>query len=72
VTDVWATVAELDMATQGRLADGDAPPAEPRARLRIRARRSRSHGFVETGDGDYMLTIVDRGADMLQASGRIG
>lgn len=34
--------------------------------------RTRSHGFVETGDGGYMLTVVDRGADMLQASGKIG
>jgi hypothetical protein len=32
----------------------------------------RSHGFVETGDGGYMLTVIDRGADMLQASGAIG
>ena len=34
--------------------------------------RTRSHGFVETGDGGYMLTVIDRGADMLQASARIG
>jgi ubiquinone/menaquinone biosynthesis C-methylase UbiE len=32
----------------------------------------RSHGFVETGDGGYMLTIIDRGADMLAAAGTIG
>ncbi len=32
----------------------------------------RSHGFVETEQPDYMLTIVDRGADVLAASGRIG
>jgi ubiquinone/menaquinone biosynthesis C-methylase UbiE len=31
---------------------------------------SRSHGFVETGGG-YMLTVVDRGADLLRASGQI-
>jgi ubiquinone/menaquinone biosynthesis C-methylase UbiE len=31
-----------------------------------------SHGFVESGDGAYMLTIIDRGADMLCSSGRIG
>ena len=31
----------------------------------------RSHGFVET-QGGYMLTVVDRGADMLCSSGRIG
>jgi ubiquinone/menaquinone biosynthesis C-methylase UbiE len=30
-----------------------------------------SHGFVETGGG-YMLTVVDRGADLLRASGQIG
>lgn len=34
--------------------------------------KQRSHGFVETTDPDYMLTIVDRGADVLFASGRIG
>jgi SAM-dependent methyltransferase len=34
--------------------------------------RTDSHGFVESGDGGYMLTIIDRGADMLQASGTIG
>ena len=33
---------------------------------------TRSHGFVETGAGGYMLTIVDRGADILAASGAIG
>jgi hypothetical protein len=33
---------------------------------------ARSHGFVETGDGGYMLTVIDRGADMLRASGTIG
>jgi ubiquinone/menaquinone biosynthesis C-methylase UbiE len=32
----------------------------------------RSFGFVETAASDYMLTIVDRGADVLVASGRIG
>jgi ubiquinone/menaquinone biosynthesis C-methylase UbiE len=31
----------------------------------------RSHGFVET-HGGYMMTVIDRGADMLCASGRIG
>ena len=34
--------------------------------------RDRSHGFVETGDGGYMLTLIDRGADMLAAAGTIG
>jgi SAM-dependent methyltransferase len=31
----------------------------------------RSHGYVETDDPVYMLTLVDRGADALAASGRI-
>jgi hypothetical protein len=30
----------------------------------------RSHGFIET-NGGYMLTIVDRGADLLGAAGQI-
>ena len=30
-----------------------------------------SHGFVETRGG-YMLTVIDRGADLLRASGQIG
>jgi ubiquinone/menaquinone biosynthesis C-methylase UbiE len=34
--------------------------------------RSRSHGFVETGDGHYMQTVIERGADMLLAAGTIG
>jgi SAM-dependent methyltransferase len=34
--------------------------------------RTRSHGFVETDQGGYMLTVVDRGADMLRAAGQIG
>jgi hypothetical protein len=34
--------------------------------------RFRSHGFVETTEGQYMLTVVDRGADFLRALGRIG
>ena len=32
----------------------------------------RSHGFVETGDGGYMLTVIERGADMLAMTGTIG
>jgi ubiquinone/menaquinone biosynthesis C-methylase UbiE len=32
----------------------------------------RSHGFVEITGGDYMLSIVDRGADLLSARGEIG
>jgi ubiquinone/menaquinone biosynthesis C-methylase UbiE len=31
----------------------------------------RGHGFVETGGG-YMLTVVERGADLLVAAGQIG
>jgi len=30
-----------------------------------------SHGFVETRGG-YMLTVIDRGVDMLCAAGQIG
>jgi hypothetical protein len=33
----------------------------------------RSHSYVETpSSGNYMITIIDRGADLLQAAGRIG
>lgn len=32
----------------------------------------RSHGYVETAEPRYMLTIVDRGADALVADGRLG
>ena len=32
----------------------------------------RSHGFADVLDGAYMLTIVDRGADLLQGEGIIG
>lgn len=32
----------------------------------------RSHGFAETTDAAYMLTIVDRGADVLCGDGRVG
>jgi SAM-dependent methyltransferase len=31
----------------------------------------RSHGYLEDGAG-YMLTVIDRGADLLAAAGRIG
>jgi arsenite methyltransferase len=34
--------------------------------------RFRGHGFVETSEAQYMLTIVDRGADILHATGGIG
>jgi ubiquinone/menaquinone biosynthesis C-methylase UbiE len=33
---------------------------------------SRSHGYLQTSDPDYMLTLVDRGADTLAGAGRIG
>lgn len=38
----------------------------------FRVLRQQSFGFVETAEPDYMLSIVDRGADVLAASGRIG
>jgi ubiquinone/menaquinone biosynthesis C-methylase UbiE len=31
----------------------------------------RSHGFAEVGEASYMLTIVDRGADILRSAGTI-
>lgn len=31
----------------------------------------RSHGFLETTEGGYMLTVIDRGADILSSSGQI-
>lgn len=34
--------------------------------------RLRSHGFVETTEGGYALTIIDRGVDILHGSGQIG
>ena len=34
--------------------------------------KQRTLGFVETDEPDYMLTIVDRGADVLVSDGRIG
>jgi SAM-dependent methyltransferase len=34
--------------------------------------RMRSHGFVQTHDADYMVSIADRGVDTLAARGRIG
>jgi len=34
--------------------------------------RFSSQGFVETTEAEYMLTIVERGADILRASGQIG
>jgi hypothetical protein len=34
--------------------------------------RLRSHGFVQTSEPDYMLSIAERGADALAAAGRIG
>lgn len=34
--------------------------------------KTRSHGYLETSDPSYMVTIVERGADFLVASGRVG
>ena len=34
--------------------------------------RTKSHGYVETANAEYMLTLIDRGADVLAASGRLG
>jgi ubiquinone/menaquinone biosynthesis C-methylase UbiE len=34
-------------------------------------RQFRSHGYVQTSDASYMLTIIDRGADLLASSGCI-
>jgi arsenite methyltransferase len=31
----------------------------------------RSHGYVEAGGAEYMLTIVDRGADILTSLGQV-
>jgi SAM-dependent methyltransferase len=33
---------------------------------------TRSHGYLQTDEPDYMLTLVDRGADALAVTGRIG
>jgi arsenite methyltransferase len=33
---------------------------------------TRSYGFAETRDSGYMLTVIDRGADMLRVSRKIG
>jgi ubiquinone/menaquinone biosynthesis C-methylase UbiE len=35
-------------------------------------KRFASHGFSETTGGAYMLSVIDRGADILHASGAIG
>lgn len=32
----------------------------------------RSHGYTQTTEPQYMLTIVDRGADLLAGAGTIG
>ena len=34
--------------------------------------RVRSHGYLETDEPVYMLTLVDRGADALVSAGRLG
>ncbi len=38
----------------------------------FRILKQRSFGFVETSDPDYLLTLADRGADVLAETGRIG
>lgn len=38
----------------------------------FRIERFDNHGYVQTAAPDYMLTLVDRGADALVTSGRIG
>jgi ubiquinone/menaquinone biosynthesis C-methylase UbiE len=37
----------------------------------FRVERFDSHGYLQTSAPDYMLTLVDRGADLLATSGRI-
>ena len=32
----------------------------------------RSHGYIQTTEPQYMLTIIDRGADVLASAGSIG
>jgi hypothetical protein len=32
----------------------------------------RSHGFVDTGENGYMVTVLDRGVDILHGTGQIG
>lgn len=34
--------------------------------------RTRSHGYIEAGKGGYMLSWIERGADVLKQTGRIG
>lgn len=34
--------------------------------------RTRSHGYVEAGKGGYLLSWIERGADILKQTGRIG
>ncbi|MGI9318334.1 MAG: methyltransferase domain-containing protein [bacterium] len=34
--------------------------------------RTRSHGYVEAGKGGYMLSWIERGADVLKQTGRVG
>lgn len=45
------------------------PPMVTAAGFRIE--RFDSHGYLQTSAPDYMLTLVDRGADLLAASERI-
>jgi hypothetical protein len=34
--------------------------------------RFRGHGFVETSEAEYMLTVIDRRVNILSATGIIG
>lgn len=36
------------------------------------ATRLRSHGYAQTSDPAYLLSVIDRGADALAAAGNIG
>jgi hypothetical protein len=38
----------------------------------FRISRSDGHGYVKVTDPKYLLTVVDRGADIIEAAGTIG
>lgn len=42
------------------------------ASLGFAVKSTRSHGYTQTAEPTYMLTIVDRGADLLAATGNLG
>jgi hypothetical protein len=75
VPDAYATIADLDVATQERLAAvlelrAACPALLASAGFEVVS--SKSHGYLQVSDPDYMLTLVDRGADALASWGRIG